>query len=155
MYACATAAVAMMVEGGRLVAVLCLVFLLTETGLHVVSQLSGWCSVVQPIRSVPPPDVSVGGKKEVLNTITTYCLPKLICQLFALQSRDHITDSERNLIALIGSTGLSSVPSKYSYAAHMGQLVRGVEGQGCHNFYPNCPFSNNDVTEIAKRINFK
>jgi hypothetical protein len=43
-----------------------------------------------------------GGKKEVLATITTHCLPKLICQLFSLQSRDHISDSERNLIALIG-----------------------------------------------------
>jgi hypothetical protein len=38
----------------------------------------------------------------VLNTITSHCLPKLICQLFSLQSREHITDSERNLIALIG-----------------------------------------------------
>jgi hypothetical protein len=37
-----------MMEGGRLVAVLVLVFLLTETGLHVVSQLGGWCSLVQP-----------------------------------------------------------------------------------------------------------
>jgi hypothetical protein len=50
-----------MMEGGRLVAVLCLVFLLTETGLHVVSQLSGWCSVVQStnIRTTSPTDVSV------------------------------------------------------------------------------------------------
>jgi hypothetical protein len=23
----------------------------------------------------------------------------------------------------------------------MGRLVRGVEGTGCHNFYPECPFS--------------
>ena len=37
----------------------------------------------------------------------------------------------------------------------MGQLMRGVEGQGCHNFYPECPFSNQDVLQIAKRINFK
>lgn len=147
-----------MLEGGRLLAMLLLVFLLTETGLHVVNQLSGWCTLQQPTRATNSPrDVSVvpSGKKEVLSTITSHCLPKLICQLFSLQSRDHITDSERNLIALIGSAGLSSVPSKYSYAAHMGQLVRGVEGQGCHNFYPSCPFSNSDVTEIAKRINFK
>jgi hypothetical protein len=50
-----------MMEGGRLVAVLCLVFLLTETGLHVVSQLSSWCSIVQStnIRTTSPTDVSV------------------------------------------------------------------------------------------------
>ena len=36
----------------------------------------------------------------------------------------------------------------------MGQLVRGLEGTGCHNFYPDCPFSNQDVLQIARRINF-
>ena len=58
-----------MMEGGRLVAVLFLVFLLTETGLQVVSQLSGWC--VQPIRTPPPPplDVSVVG---LLTTILVF-----------------------------------------------------------------------------------
>ena len=53
------------------------------------------------------------------------------------------------------SASLSGTPSKYSFAAHMGSLMRGVEGQGCHNLYPECPFSNQDVTQIAKRINFK
>ena len=37
----------------------------------------------------------------------------------------------------------------------MGQLVRGLEGTGCHNFFPDCPFSNQDVLQIARRINFK
>lgn len=37
----------------------------------------------------------------------------------------------------------------------MGSLMRGVVGQGCHNLYPECPFSNQDVTQIAKRIHFK
>ena len=50
---------------------------------------------------------------------------------------------------------LSGTPSKYSFAAHMGHLMRGVEGQGCHHFYPECPFSNQDVLQIAKRITFK
>ena len=53
------------------------------------------------------------------------------------------------------SSGLTGTPSKYSFAAHMGRLVRGVEGTGCHNFYPDCPFSNQDVLQIARRINFK
>ena len=39
---------------------------------------------------------------EVLSPITTHCLPKLVCQLYALTSRDHITQSEKNLINLIG-----------------------------------------------------
>merc|ERR1739842_227724 len=75
-----------------------------------------------------------GERKQVLATITGHCLPKLVCQLHALESREHISDS---------------------FAAHMGQLVRGLEGTGCHNFYPDCPFSNQDVLQIARRINFK
>ena len=53
------------------------------------------------------------------------------------------------------SSSISGHPSKYNFAAHMGQLVRGVEGHGCHQFYPECPFSNQMLMEIAKRINFK
>ena len=45
----------------------------------------------------------VGGeRKQVLATITGHCLPKLVCQLHALESREHISDSERNLISLVG-----------------------------------------------------
>jgi len=142
-----------MMEGGRLVAVLVLLFLMSETGVHLFCQLTGW---VTP----PPPrqqdtEAAPGDKKQVLSTITGHCLPKLVCQLYALENTQSISDSERNLISLIGSATLSGFPSKYSFAAHMGQLVRGVDGQGCHNFYPGCPFSNQDVMHIAKRINFK
>ena len=41
-------------------------------------------------------------RKQVLATITGHCLPKLVCQLHALESREHISDSERNLISLVG-----------------------------------------------------
>ncbi|XP_023332266.1 uncharacterized protein LOC111704289 isoform X1 [Eurytemora carolleeae] len=151
-----------MLEGGRVLAVFFLVFLLTETGVQIVGQLTGWCKPAagagQPTQHTTlqyqgQQDQKVDNKA-VLGTITSHCLPKLVCQLYSLQSREHISDSERNLINLIGSVGLTGFPSKYSYAAHMGQLVRGVLGQGCHNFYPSCPFSSNDVIEIARRINF-
>ena len=39
---------------------------------------------------------------QVLATITGFCLPKLVCQLHSLETREHISDSERNLIALVG-----------------------------------------------------
>lgn len=136
-----------------MVAVFFLVFLLTETGVQILGQLSGWCSTQET--GQPELEDSQEDKRVVLTTITSHCLPKLVCQLYSLPSREHISESERNLINLIGSVGMTGSPTKYSYAAHMGQLVRGVLGQGCHNFYPNCPFSNNDVMEIARRINFK
>merc|ERR1711990_1081932 len=53
-----------------------------------------------------------GERKQVLATITGHCLPKLVCQLHALESREHISDSERNLISLVGSGGLTGAPSK-------------------------------------------
>ena len=46
-------------------------------------------------------------------------------------------------------------PSKYHYAAHFGQLIQGYEGQGCHNMYPMCPFSGEDVQQIARKIPLK
>jgi len=150
-----------MLEGGRLVVVFFLVFLLTETGVQIIGHISGWCGSGFEAGTEPGSAHHVlqedhqDGKKEVLSTITSHCLPKLVCQLYTLQSREHISQSERHLINLIGSAGVTGSPSKYTFAAHMGQLVRGLEGHGCHNFYPNCPFSNHDVMEIAKRINFK
>ena len=39
---------------------------------------------------------------QVLATITGFCLPKLVCQLHSIETREHISDSERNLIALVG-----------------------------------------------------
>ena len=50
------------------------------------------------------------------------------------------------------ATQLSAAgPSKYHYAAHMGQLIRGFEGGGCHHFFPACPFSAHDVRQIARQ----
>ena len=41
-------------------------------------------------------------KKQILITITSHCLPKLVCQLHSLENRDSLSDSERNLISLVG-----------------------------------------------------
>jgi len=138
--------------GTRLGLLLLALIVLSNSGLELWGQLGWGCSVGESKESVQ----DVGGtRKQVLSTITGYCLPKLVCQLYAMENRDRITDSERNLITLVGSAGVTGSPSKYSFAAHMGQLVRGMEGTGCHNFYPDCPFSNQDVLQIARRINFQ
>jgi len=129
--------------------ILMAVLILANSGLEMLGHLGWGC------REEEGSSRGGGTRKQVLSTITGYCLPKLVCQLHAMENRQDITESERNLIALVGSTGLTGVPSKYSFAAHMGQLVRGLEGTGCHNFYPDCPFSNQDVMQIARRINFR
>lgn len=136
----------------RLAVLLLAVLILSNSGLELWGHLGWSCPAGKEHEKGTQ---GVGTRKQVLSTITGYCLPKLVCQLHAMDSRQHITDSERNLIALVGTGGLTGAPSKYSFAAHMGQLVRGLEGQGCHNFYPDCPFSNQDVLQIARRINFQ
>lgn len=93
----------------------------------------------------------------MITAITEVCLPKLVCELYAKSTSYGVTDGEKSLMSLIGVTSLASgSPSRYHYAAHMGQLIRGLEGdQGCHQFYPTCPFSGEDVRAIAKKINLK
>lgn len=34
----------------------------------------------------------------------------------------------------------------------MGQLISGVEGQGCHNFYPTCPLPSISVLNMMKKV---
>ena len=90
-------------EGGRLVALLVLIFLMSETGLHLYTQLgqmTGWEMTPSPLSHQEEPQP--GEKKQVLSTITTFCLPKLVCQLFSLENTENLSDSERNLISLIG-----------------------------------------------------
>ena len=53
------------------------------------------------------------------------------------------------------TSALGMNPSKYHYAAHFGQLIQGYEGHGCHNMYPMCPFSGEDVQQIARKIPLK
>ena len=89
-----------MMEGGRLVAVLVLLFLMSDTGVHLFCQLTGWVTPPPPRQHEVEP--TSGDKKQVLSTITGHCLPKLVCQLYALESLSSISESERNLITLIG-----------------------------------------------------
>ena len=86
-------------EGGRLVALLVLIVSMSETGLHLFSTLG---HVASPLSHQEEPQAESGDKKQVLSTITTFCLPKLVCQLFSLENTETLSDSERNLISLIG-----------------------------------------------------
>lgn len=41
-------------------------------------------------------------RQQVLVTITSHCLPKLVCQLHSMDNTESLTSSERNLMALVG-----------------------------------------------------
>ncbi|XP_017785519.1 PREDICTED: uncharacterized protein LOC108568756 [Nicrophorus vespilloides] len=97
-------------------------------------------------------------KSQILATIKNACLPKLICELNATPQKDKLTESEKSLLSLIRDTSISTtaeLTSKYHFAAHMGQLINGVDGNGCHNFYPTCPFPGLQVLQIMKKVRMR
>ncbi|XP_076675612.1 geko [Andrena cerasifolii] len=101
---------------------------------------------------------AIARRSRMMTTIKTACLPKLICELTSSVHQDQLSEMERSLLNLIRDTSLSTmaeVPSRYHFAAHMGQLISGLEGQGCHNFYPTCPLSGSSVLNMMKKIRLR
>ncbi|KAM0729746.1 hypothetical protein ACS0PU_003623 [Formica fusca] len=97
-------------------------------------------------------------RAKMMATIKTACLPKLICELTSSVHQDQLSEMERSLLNLIRDTSLSTlaeVPSRYHFAAHMGQLISGIEGQGCHNFYPTCPLPGISVLNMMKKVRLR
>ncbi|XP_069680270.1 uncharacterized protein geko [Periplaneta americana] len=101
---------------------------------------------------------SATSRSHLMATIKNSCLPKLICELNASPHKEKLTDSEKSLLSLIRDTSISvtaEVTSKYHFAAHMGQLIAGVDGAGCHNFYPTCPFPGLEVLHMMKKVKIR
>lgn len=97
-------------------------------------------------------------KTHILKTIKNACLPKLICELNATPDKNNLGEAERSLLSLIRETSISTtaeLTSKYHFAAHMGQLIAGVDGNGCHNFYPTCPFPGLQVLQMMKKVRLR
>lgn len=93
-----------------------------------------------------------------MTTIRNACLPKLICELNATPHKERLTEAEKSLLSLIRDTSISmtaEVTSKYHFAAHMGQLIAGVDGTGCHNFYPTCPFPGLKILQMMKKVKIR
>ncbi|XP_014287365.1 uncharacterized protein geko [Halyomorpha halys] len=82
------------------------------------------------------------------------CLPKLICELNASPEKDKLTPKAKSLLQLIRDTSISMTAdssSRYHFAAHMGQLISGIDGTGCHNFYPSCPLPSVKVLSLLSK----
>jgi len=65
---------------------------------------------------------------------------------------------QTNSVPYFRDTSISvtaEVTSKYHFAAHMGQLIAGVDGAGCHNFYPACPFPGLQVLHMMKKVKIR
>lgn len=97
-------------------------------------------------------------KSQLLQTIKNACLPKLICELNATPEKNKLSETEKSLLTLLRDTSISTkaeLTSKYHFAAHMGQLIAGVDGNGCHNFYPTCPFPGLQVLQMMKKVRMR
>ncbi|KAI4502575.1 hypothetical protein M0802_002487 [Mischocyttarus mexicanus] len=109
-------------------------------------------------KNIKMKDNAITRRAKMMAIIKTACLPKLICELTSSVHQDQLSEMERSLLNLIRETSLSTiaeVPSRYHFAAHMGQLISGLEGQGCHNFYPTCPLPGTSVLNMMKKIRLK
>lgn len=58
------------------------------------------------------------------------------------------------------SLSMSATPTKWHFAAHMGQLLRSggeslVSVTGCAQLWPNCPFSTSKLMQMSGKITLK
>lgn len=91
----------------------------------------------------------------LIEEIRHSCLPRLVCELFAMEDKSSLTDSELSLMSLISQTSLgtrASSSSNYHFAAHMGQLLVGIDGNSCQYFYPACPLAGHQALALARKI---
>ncbi|KAF6205001.1 hypothetical protein GE061_019168 [Apolygus lucorum] len=91
---------------------------------------------------------------QLTRAVKNSCLPKLICELNAAPEKERLNQKAKTLLQLIRDTSISmtaEVSSRYHFAAHMGQLIAGVDGTGCHNFYPGCPLPSVKVLSLLNK----
>jgi len=97
-------------------------------------------------------------RQVLLEEIRHSCLPRLVCELFAMEDKSSLSESELSLMTLISQTSLgtrANPSSNYHFAAHMGQLLVGIDGNGCQNFYPLCPLAGNQALALARKIKIR
>ncbi|CAG9759610.1 unnamed protein product [Ceutorhynchus assimilis] len=167
----------------RLVFIICIVLLVISDYSGLINKLIGGIRTEESKRTPPRPtnpgygdskaDIDIDAdieeesvrhlatqatRSQILQTIKNACLPKLICELTATHQKEKLTETEKSLLNLLRETTISTtaeLTSKYHFAAHMGQLIAGVDGNGCHNFYPTCPFPGLQVLQMMKKVRMR
>uniref|UniRef100_A0A182WAF6 Uncharacterized protein n=1 Tax=Anopheles minimus TaxID=112268 RepID=A0A182WAF6_9DIPT len=102
-------------------------------------------------------------KEKLKNSLREACLPKLLCEM-AAKPNYSLNVRERDLLSLIRSTTLSLTmavsPTKWHFAAHMGQLLRDagdalVTPIGCSHLWPSCPYSSKKLLKLTNVVHLK
>ncbi|KAH8373445.1 hypothetical protein KR009_007293 [Drosophila setifemur] len=103
---------------------------------------------------------SLKTKSQLTDTIKEACLPKMLCEL-ASKPDYQLSEKERELLRLIRSPTMpwmmNMPPSKWYFAAHMGELMRhtgdNLSGpMGCANLWPNCPISSKKLLKLSYKV---
>ncbi|KAH8286945.1 hypothetical protein KR018_011382 [Drosophila ironensis] len=103
---------------------------------------------------------SLKTKSQLTDTIKESCLPKMLCEL-ASKPEYQLSEKERELLRLIRSPTMpwmmNTPPSKWYFAAHMGELMRhtgdNLSGpMGCANLWPNCPISSKKLMKLSYKV---
>ncbi|XP_058461414.1 uncharacterized protein LOC131436611 isoform X2 [Malaya genurostris] len=106
---------------------------------------------------------TVASKERLKNSLREACLPKLLCEM-AAKPNYSLNVRERDLLSLIRSTTLSLTmavsPTKWHFAAHMGQLLRDagdslVTPMGCSHLWPSCPYSSKKLLKLSNVVQLK
>ncbi|XP_055535441.1 uncharacterized protein LOC129724510 [Wyeomyia smithii] len=106
---------------------------------------------------------SVAHKERLKNSLREACLPKLLCEM-AAKPNYSLNMRERDLLSLIRSTTLSLTmavsPTKWHFAAHMGQLLRDagdslITPMGCSHLWPSCPYSSKKLLKLTNVVQLK
>ncbi|XP_075161755.1 geko [Haematobia irritans] len=99
-------------------------------------------------------------KTQLSDSIKDSCLPKMLCEM-AAKPEYTLSEKEKDLMNLIRSSSMSlamnGAPSKWHFAAHMGELLRytgdNLSGpMGCANLWPNCPISSKKLMKLSYKV---
>ncbi|XP_055610119.1 uncharacterized protein LOC129757042 [Uranotaenia lowii] len=106
---------------------------------------------------------SAAHRERLKSSLREACLPKLLCEM-AAKPNYSLNVRERDLLSLIRSTTLSLTmavsPTKWHFAAHMGQLLRDagdslVTPMGCSHLWPSCPYSSKKLLKLTNVVQLK
>lgn len=117
-------------------------------------------AALKPVASGIVTGANLKTKSQLSDTIKESCLPKMLCEL-AAKPEYQLTEKERELLRLIRSPTMpwmmNMPPSKWYFAAHMGELMRhtgdNLNGpMACANLWPNCPISSKKLMKLSYKV---
>ncbi|CAD7082770.1 unnamed protein product [Hermetia illucens] len=102
-------------------------------------------------------------KARLAGAIRESCLPKMLCEM-ASRPEYTLSDREKELLQLLKSTTMSLTmngpPTKWHFAAHMGELMKYTGDAnsgpiGCASLWSQCPFSSKKLMKLTYKVNLK